>query len=161
MALPGGAVSGKYWLVQYTVAQNSVSSRLDPTGGVAGTATGYIIEFANTAAEASAAAKQSLGSNASSIGNVTGPYGTSAQADAAQSAAVSKLGKATQAGTIPNPLSGIDAIGAFFNALGEANTWIRVSKVVVGGLLLIIGLVHITGAGGAAANVARKVPLPI
>ena len=161
MALPGGAVSGKYWLVQYTVAQNSVSSRLDPTGGVAGTATGYIIEFANTAAEASAAAKQSLGSNASSIGNVTGPYGTSAQADAAQSAAESKLSKATQAGSIPNPLSGLAAIGAFFGALGEANTWIRVAKVAVGGLLLIIGLVHITGAGNAAANIARKVPLPI
>ncbi len=59
------------------------------------------------------------------------------------------------------PLSGLDAIGAFFNNLTNPNTWIRVAKVVVGGVLLIVGLVHITGAGGAVANVARKVPVPI
>lgn len=38
---------------------------------------------------------------------------------------------------------------------------VRGTKIIVGGLLLIIGLVHITGAGGAAAGVARKVPLPV
>lgn len=60
-----------------------------------------------------------------------------------------------------NPLKGIDAIGAFFNKLGDRNLWIRVGKVVIGGLLLVIGLVHITGAGGAVAGLARKVPVPI
>lgn len=60
-----------------------------------------------------------------------------------------------------NPLTGVDAIGGFFNKLGEANTWIRVAKVAVGGLLLIVGIVHITGAGGPVASAARKVPLPI
>lgn len=38
---------------------------------------------------------------------------------------------------------------------------IRGTKIIVGGLLLIIGLVHITGAGGAVASAARKVPVPI
>jgi hypothetical protein len=63
--------------------------------------------------------------------------------------------------TTSNPLSGVDAIGAFFNKLGDPHLWIRVAKVVTGGLLLVIGLVHITGAGGAVASVARKVPVPI
>jgi hypothetical protein len=63
--------------------------------------------------------------------------------------------------TAAGPLSGLNAIGAFFNNLGNANTWIRVAKVVVGGLLLVVGLVHITGAGGAAADAARKIPLPV
>ena len=63
--------------------------------------------------------------------------------------------------TASNPLSGIDAIGAFFSTLGQANTWIRVAKVVVGGVLLIVGIVHITGADNAVAAIARKVPVPI
>lgn len=62
---------------------------------------------------------------------------------------------------VKGPLSGLAAIGAFFNALGDPNTWIRVTKVVVGGVLLIVGLVHITGADNAVASVARKVPLPV
>jgi hypothetical protein len=63
--------------------------------------------------------------------------------------------------TATNPLNFLQPIGQFFSDLGKANTWIRVAKVVVGGLLLIIGLVHITGVGGAVADTARKVPVPI
>lgn len=60
-----------------------------------------------------------------------------------------------------NAIPGVSQIGDFFGALGQSNTWIRVAKVLVGGVLLIVGLVHITGAAGATANIARKVPLPI
>ena len=60
-----------------------------------------------------------------------------------------------------NAIPGLSQIGDFFGALGQANTWIRVAKVIVGGVLLIVGLVHITGADNAVASVARKVPLPI
>jgi hypothetical protein len=88
-----------------------------------------------------------------------GPYATQA---AAQSAANAATATATSTEvSLPNPLTGVDAIGAFFNKLGDANTWIRVGKVVIGGLLLVVGLVHITGVQGAAANIARKVPVPI
>jgi hypothetical protein len=59
------------------------------------------------------------------------------------------------------PQNAIPGVSAFFTALGDSNTWIRVAKVVVGGLLLVIGLVHITGADNAVATAARKVPLPI
>jgi hypothetical protein len=63
--------------------------------------------------------------------------------------------------TVHNPLTGLDAIGAFFNTLTQSNTWVRVAKVIVGGALLIAGIAHITGASGQIMDVARKVPLPI
>jgi hypothetical protein len=46
-------------------------------------------------------------------------------------------------------------------ALGSANLWIRVAKVVIGGIVLVIGLAHITGASNTVAAVARKAPLPV
>lgn len=103
-----------------------------------------------------------------------GPYATKAQAEAAagtpgHSAAPVTPGTAvTTAGSdngvtpsLPNPLSGLAAIGAFFSSLGLASTWVRVAKVVIGGTLVIVGLVHMTGATGTVATAARKVPLPI
>lgn len=62
---------------------------------------------------------------------------------------------------VGNPLSGLAAIGDFFQRLTQANTWIRVGKVIAGGALLLIGLAHITGAGNAVATAARKVPVPV
>jgi hypothetical protein len=90
-----------------------------------------------------------------------GPYPTLAAANAAAASATATANSTEFNPSLPNPLTGVNAIGAFFNNLGKANTWIRVSKVVVGGLLLVVGLVHITGAGGAIAATARKVPLPV
>lgn len=60
-----------------------------------------------------------------------------------------------------NAIPGLAQIGDFFAALTQANTWIRVAKVAVGGALLIIGLAHMTGASNAVASAARKVPLPV
>jgi hypothetical protein len=90
-----------------------------------------------------------------------GPYATKALAQSAANAATSTATSTEFNPSLPNPLSGVDAIGAFFNKLGEANTWIRVGKVIIGGLLLVVGLVHITGADNAIASAARKVPLPV
>lgn len=57
-------------------------------------------------------------------------------------------------------LSGIDAIGAFFNTLGNVNTWIRVGKVVIGGTLLIVGLAKITGMEkGIVGKAVKAAPL--
>jgi hypothetical protein len=56
---------------------------------------------------------------------------------------------------------GLEAIGKFFASLGKANTWIRISKVLIGGVLLIVGISHMTGTQNAVAAAARKVPLPI
>jgi len=41
---------------------------------------------------------------------------------------------------VPNPLHGIEAVGNFFNKLGEASTWIRVGEFAIGGLLLAVAL---------------------
>jgi hypothetical protein len=90
-----------------------------------------------------------------------GPYATKAEAQSAANTATSKATSTEFNPSLPNPLSGVNAIGAFFNKLGEANTWIRAGKVIIGGLLLVVGLVHITGADNAIASAARKVPLPV
>jgi hypothetical protein len=79
---------------------------------------------------------------------------TSVQTQVSNSVSQEATGSATG-------LAGLSQIGVFFSALGDKNTWIRVAKVIVGGVMLIVGLVHITGAGGAAADAARKVPLPV
>jgi len=94
-----------------------------------------------------------------------GPFATEAEAKTAQNPqqqsanpvydAVNAAQNATGALSIPA------SIGNFFAALGNANTWIRVAKVIVGGVLLIVGLVHITGADNKVASIARKVPVPI
>lgn len=50
---------------------------------------------------------------------------------------------------------------AFGGNFHGTNFVVRAAKVIIGGLLLIIGLVHITGADNAIASVAKKVPLPV
>lgn len=74
-------------------------------------------------------------------------------------AAPTDISGGASAGSAAAP--GLGQIGQFFSDLTSANTWIRVAKVVAGGMLLIIGLAHMTGVSGAAANAARKVPLPV
>ena len=69
---------------------------------------------------------------------------------------------ATGAGaTASTAANAIPGLSDFFTALTDSNTWIRAAKVIVGGVLLIVGLVHITGADNALASAARKVPLPV
>lgn len=41
---------------------------------------------------------------------------------------------------VPNPLSGVAAIGDFFNRLTQPNTWVRVGEVAAGLLLVYLGL---------------------
>jgi len=93
-----------------------------------------------------------------------GPFATQAEAHTAanpQQQSANPASDAVNAAQNSNGLSLPASIGSFFAALGNSNTWIRVAKVIVGGVLLIVGLVHITGAAGAVADTARKVPLPV
>ena len=93
-----------------------------------------------------------------------GPFATEAQAKTAQNPqqqSVNPVNDAVNAAQNSNAIPGLSQIGSFFGALTSANTWIRVAKVIVGGVLLIVGLVHITGADNAVASIARKVPVPI
>lgn len=107
---------------------------------------------------------------------VGGPYPTRAAAQAAAAGdkstvaatagsgappGVSTSTVGSSGGHLPNPLSGLAAIGDFFGRLTQSATWIRVAKVITGGLLLVVGLAHMTGASNAAAQAARRVPLPV
>ena len=65
--------------------------------------------------------------------------------DAVSSSAAS-LGNAT----------GINAIGDFARALGQSGTWVRVAKVAIGGVLIVVGLAKLTGAGKAIEDVVVK-----
>jgi hypothetical protein len=132
--------------------------------------------FVVSVAQGSAVDSQLLGNYAGkvTVGGKTGYLRAGPFTTAAAAAAYLKTGAAAAGTGIPgvsiapsgavttsNPLAGLAAIGQFFTSLGEVNTWIRVAKVLAGGLLLVIGLVHITGADNAIATAARKVPLPV
>jgi len=93
---------------------------------------------------------------------LAGAFATKAAAQAYKAA----IGKGTLApppGTpvfggqhVPNPLSGIDAVGHFFTTLGDRATWVRILKVTVGAIMIIAGLVRM-GAPGAE-KIASKLP---
>ena len=93
---------------------------------------------------------------------------TAAQAAAAAKAEFPAGTAPTTAGVTPARVAGT-AAGEAGASLGNwtiggvsgTNLAIRAAKVIIGGILLIVGLVHITGADNAFATAARKVPLPI
>lgn len=62
---------------------------------------------------------------------------------------------------VEGAIPGLTQVGDFFGALTEKNLWIRAAKIVVGAVLIIIGLAHMTGADNAVAAAARKAPLPV
>jgi len=82
------------------------------------------------------------------------PTQAAAQAEAATWNAHAK-------GGLPG-LSGINAIGDFFNRLAEASTWERVGLGVVGLMLLGIGIVSVASTsktGQAVKKAAGKMPV--
>lgn len=100
-------------------------------------------------------------------GGISGPYSSLAAADAV---AAKEPENSTQGTGIPglsvtpgggfqasNPLTGLAAIGDFFQRLTQGSTWIRVGEVVLGLILLAAGLARITHAIPAATRVARAV----
>lgn len=101
--------------------------------------------------------------------NINGPYSTQAKANAAIPAiqkAHPAPGELSQVSTntgIPNPLSWEQALAAFLSDLTSANLWIRVAKVTIGGTLLIVGLIELTGQSknvkGIAAKAVKAAPL--
>lgn len=100
------------------------------------------------------------------VNAVAGPFATQAQAAAWQTSANTAGNSPGSAigGTVnaaASSIPGLSAIGDFFGALTQSATWIRVVKVIVGGVMLVVGIAHMSGASGKIAETARKVPLPI
>lgn len=61
---------------------------------------------------------------------------------------------------LPNPFSGVAAIGDFFNRLTDPATWVRVGEFALGGVLLYAGIRAMaqgSAVAGAASSVARPV----
>jgi hypothetical protein len=53
--------------------------------------------------------------------------------------------------------TGISSVADFLQGLTDANLWIRVAKVAVGGIMILIAVAKITGAESAIS----KIPVPI
>lgn len=89
-----------------------------------------------------------------------GPYTTKADA---QAAVASGQDKPQQTGNpnppVSNPLDFLGNIANAFGDLTQANTWVRLAKIVVGGALVIAGVIHLSGAGNAVKDVAGKIPI--
>lgn len=85
---------------------------------------------------------------------------TSPAAAAGGQAALNAGSKAAAA--VGNPLDWLANIGQFFSALTQPNLWLRVSKVLLGGVLVVAGLIKLTGTDrkvyGIAGMAASKLP---
>lgn len=106
---------------------------------------------------------------------VMGPFSTKAQAVAAtppswQSVLAGAVeGAVTNTTPTPqaNPVAGLTSwetsLTNFLGDLSSKNTWIRVAKVTVGGLILLVGLAKLTGAdkaiGGVVDTAVKAAPL--
>lgn len=73
---------------------------------------------------------------------------------------ISSESSAYGSGEPQNAIPGVIQIGDFFGALTQSNTWIRLAKIITGGVLVIVCLAHMTGADNAIANTARRIPAP-
>jgi hypothetical protein len=79
----------------------------------------------------------------------------------------SSLAKATgqaagQAASAAGKLTGMAAIGDFFQRLGQASTWVRVGEVILGFALIIVGLAKLaegTPLGHAALKAGKAAAL--
>lgn len=94
--------------------------------------------------------------------NINGPYTTQAAANAAIPAiqkAHPAPGEASQivdaATGQPQSTSSAAGLTTLLGDLTSEGTWLRVAKVVVGSLMIIVGLLKITGADRAVTTVAK------
>jgi hypothetical protein len=92
---------------------------------------------------------------------VEGPFQTPAEAKsfgATGSTNVPGAGTSSDAPKPPfgNPLTGLAAIGDFFQRLTQKNTWTRVGEVALGGILLYAGIRAISHGSTVAGAGARQ-----
>jgi hypothetical protein len=92
-----------------------------------------------------------------------GPYPTQAQANTALQALTGVIntpeplipGTKIQVPSIPNPLSGIAAVGDFFQRLTQASTWLRIFEIVIGVVLVGVGIASMTKTVPLATGIAK------
>jgi hypothetical protein len=97
-------------------------------------------------------------------GVVLGPYATKAEAQAAEK---KQPGNPNSKPVIHVPvldkigqvLSGVNAIGDFFNKLSEANTWLRIAEGLLGGILIAVSLAKLSGVENVVSKAVTKIPV--
>lgn len=55
--------------------------------------------------------------------------------------------------------AGVTGLTGFLGDITSANLWIRVGKVILGGVLILIAVAKMTDAGGIAAKAVKMAPL--
>ena len=92
--------------------------------------------------------------------NINGPYTTQAAANAAIAGIQSKTPAQGEAGQVVNNVANLlgKITGGIIDFSGT-NFFLRALKVVVGGVLVIVGFMRMTGAENAITKVASKVPI--
>lgn len=70
-------------------------------------------------------------------------------------------GTAVNAGAsyVANSIPGVAAIGDFFSRLTQGNTWIRAGEVILGVMLIISGVMKLSGADSDIKDIIKKVPI--
>jgi hypothetical protein len=168
-AVYGG--SGNRWWVGQNVGETGGQSTVfgTPSTLFVGKTSGYESLPSGNAADdkqfAAAAAKDKGSSSPVTISvenvqwfNIQGPYTTQAAANAAIPAiqkAHAAEGEAQQVENADLPTSWEQAVVDAYDTLTSSGTWIRVAKVVIGGVLVIVGLAKLTGAGKAIEDVVK------
>lgn len=100
---------------------------------------------------------QKLGVGLQAAGNGLGQFITQTENAAANTNFAAGAPYVKDIPNIPNPLSGLAAIGDFFSRLTQANTWMRVLEIGVGVILVAVALNKLLGnPAGKAVDVAAK-----
>jgi hypothetical protein len=77
---------------------------------------------------------------------------SNAQASASGTAAGPVVSEVPGAGAVASDTA---TIASFVGSLSNSGTWIRVAKVVIGGVLVIVGLAKLSGAGKVIEDVVK------
>jgi len=96
-------------------------------------------------------------------GGISGPYSSQAAADKVANAEPQNKNvsvfpgvNVTPGGRVAGPLSGLAAIGDFFQRMTQAKFWERAGEIVLGIILISIGLARLTRAVPIATAIAKK-----
>jgi hypothetical protein len=160
--------SGNRWWAAYNTSQSLFSKNLYSPSGYESLPSGNAVDDAIFARAAAATAKAGLSPAGKgpvisvenvNWANVNGPYATQAKADAEvkalQKAALAP-GTGQQVADQAAATARAAGVTQLIGDLTSSGTWIRVAKVAIGGVLVIVGLVKMTGAGKVIEGAVAK-----
>lgn len=167
MAAVYGGKGNRWWVGLNTGSDQSTllgtSSLLSPNGyeSLPSGNAADDAQFAAAAAKDKAAPSAPVTVSVENVSwfNINGPYATQAQANAAipaiQKASPAPGAAAQLEGAAGLPASWEQAVIDAYGTLTSSGTWVRVAKVAIGGVLVIVGLARLTGAGQVIESAAK------